>query len=460
MRLNDWGVGTAGAGLLSQFPTSPATPDEVMQANARFNLDRKLPIIKPCKAHEELLSVAAGGPSLEDTWQDLKGVVVAVNGSLRFLLDKGVKPWGVAVMDPGPQMKDIVPRVEGVNYFVASICDPALFDHLEGLNVGIWHPGGSPGLREILEEKRGKNWTLVAGGSTMGVRWLNLGYTLGFRKFEFHGLDSNYRDGQSHAYPDHTDGSDHLIIDGYETKLAFVRQVSDFFAIMDAFSERDVEPITIELHGNGWLQHRWKAFREMHPDAFRVKAATAEEEKIKYEKMWGVELYRKVSPGEQLVPVALQELGMVPGESVIDFGCGPARATQKFQDLGFTVLGLDIAENCRDEGIDIPFRLECLWDLSEDIEPSDWGFCCDVMEHIPPEHVDKVLENIRSKTKKGVLFNIAFFNDGFGNMIGERLHLTVRDCQWWVDRLKAYWPDVRIVESFKDALPRAVFRAR
>jgi SAM-dependent methyltransferase len=429
-----------------------------MLANARANLDRRLPIIRPCAAHENILSVAAGGPSLADTWQDLKGVTVAVNGSLQFLLDRGVKPWGVAVMDPGPHMKDIVPRVEGVHYFIASVCDPSLFDHLAGMDVGIWHPGGAPGLREVLDEQRGNNWTMVSGASTMGVRWLNLGYTLGFRAFEFHGLDSSYRGDLTHAYPDHTDGSDHLVIDGYHTKLAFVRQVSDFFAIMDAFSEKAVEPITIELLGDGWLQERWKAFREMHPQAFKLKQATEAEERDKYERMWRVDEYRGNSPGEQLVDVAISELGMKPGESVIDFGCGPGRATQRLKNLGFDVLGIDIAENSRDKGIDVPFRLGCLWDLPDDIAPADWGLCCDVMEHIPPEKVGSVLQNIRAKTKRGVLFNIAFFHDGFGNVIGERLHLTVQPREWWLDRLKVFWPNTVVIEA-DDRLPRAVFRA-
>lgn len=458
MKLNDWGVGPSGAGLLSHFPTTPATSDEQMLANARVNLARRLPVIKPFPAHGTVLSVAGGGPSLADTWQDLKGAVAAVNGSLAFLVDKGVTPWGCAVMDPGQHMKDVVPRVPGVHYLIASVCDPSLFDHLEGLDVGIWHPGGAPGLRQVLEEVKGTNWTMVAGGSTMGVRWLNLGYTMGFRHFEFHGLDSSYRGEATHAYPDHTDGSDHLVVDGYHTKLAFVRQVSDFFAIVDAFSDHHVEPITIELHGDGWLQSRWREFRDLNPDAFRQRAATAEDEKRKYERMWTIPGYRVSSPGEDLVDAAVTALGMESGQSVIDFGCGPGRATKKLRDMGFTVLGLDIAENCRDEGMDFPFRLECLWNLPADIEPADWGYCCDVMEHIPPEHVDAVLAGIRAKTRKGAFFNIAFFHDGFGNVIGERLHLTVQPQSWWLDRLRQHWPMVEVVASIEDRLARSAIK--
>lgn len=455
--LAHWGVGPVGADLLSRFPTTPIVSDEDMLRNVRSALERKLPHVMPRAAHDGVLNIAAGGPSLADTWQDLSGIVVAVNGTLQFLLDKGVKPWAVAVMDPGPHMKDIVPRVDGVHYFIASVCDPGLFDHLSGLSVGIWHPGGVPGLQSVLAERRG-NWTMVAGASTMGVRWLSLGYTLGFRHFEFHGLDSSYR-GQgaaTHAYPDHTDGTDHLIVEGFHTKLAFVRQVSDFFAVIDAFGERDVEPVSVELHGDGWLQTRWREFRRLNPTAFKRREATEASERDKYRRMWKVPEYRHSSPGEGLVPLAVESLGMKPGESVIDFGCGPARATQKLKDAGFAVLGLDIASNCRDEGIDVPFREVCLWNLPDDLAPADYGLCCDVMEHVPPERVDAVLAGIKARTRKGVLFSIAFFNDGFGNVIGERLHLTVRRRPWWEARLGEYWPNVRCLNdagSDGDLLP-------
>lgn len=458
--LAEWGVGPAGAGLLSHFPVTPATPDDVMLANARAALKRRLPVIRPCESHDRVLSIAAGGPSLADTWQDMSGVVVAVNGSLGFLMERGVRPWGCGVMDPGPQMNDIVPRVEGVHYFIASVCDPSLFDHLQGLDVGVWHPGGAPGLRELLDEERGANWTMVSGASTMGLRWLTLGYVLGFRRFEFHGLDSSYReDGSTHAYPDHTDGADHLIIEGYRTKLAFVRQVSDFFAMLDYFMGPEVDPITIKIHGTGWLQERWSKFKELNPTTFDPVTHTVETERSKYERMWGQDVYRSRSPGEQLVPMAIEQLGIDAGDRVIDFGCGPARATQALRDFGCDVLGIDIAWNCRDEGIDVPLRVAPLWDLPEDIEEADFGLCCDVMEHIPVERVDAVLVGIRRLTKRGAFFNIAFAHDMFGELIGERLHLTVHGEGWWSAKLKQHWGEVESLTSF-DPKHRGVFVVR
>lgn len=439
--LGEWGVGPVGSGLLHRFPTTPATSDEVMRANMRLALARGLPTVRPCHAHDGVLSVAAGGPSLADTWQDMEGAVAAVNGSLDFLVSRGLKPWGCGVLDPGSHMPAVVGRHEGVHYFLASICDPGLFDHLDGMSVGLWHPSGVPGMTELLHEARPDGWLAVSGGTTMGLRWLNLGYTLGFRHFELHGFDSSYRAGATHAYPDHTDGNEPLTIDGYRTKLAFVRQVHEFFVILEAFNEM-AEPITVEMHGDGWLQDRWREFRVANPDAFRRKEHGEADEARKYWRMWEREEYRRLSPGEELAPLAYRALGMDVGDSVIDFGCGPGRATALLKAMGCDVLGVDIAGNCLDAGVDVPLRVACLWDLPEDIE-GDYGICCDVMEHIPPERVDAVLAGIRKATGKGAFFNISFQPDAFGpRTIGEPLHLTVRHPRWWFGKLKQHWRHV------------------
>ena len=63
-----------------------------------------------------------------------------------------------------------------------------------------------------------------------------------------------------------------------------------------------------------------------------------------------------------------------------------------------------------------------------------YGYCCDVMEHIPPEKVDKVLANIMAHCGK-TFFSISFQEDHFGRKVGHPLHLTVRPFEWWRDKL-------------------------
>lgn len=165
-----------------------------------------------------------------------------------------------------------------------------------------------------------------------------------------------------------------------------------------------------------------------------------EQEQAKYEKIWKFPQYRKHAPGEFLVPEAVNKMGMEQGASVIDFGCGTGRAAQYFHNLGFYVIGVDFASNCLDPDTHFRFEQKCLW------EPmnlnADYGFCTDVMEHIPPAFVDRTLDEIAKSVNKACYFQIATSRDGMGRLIGERLHLTVEQPQWWYNKLQEFFPDV------------------
>lgn len=167
-----------------------------------------------------------------------------------------------------------------------------------------------------------------------------------------------------------------------------------------------------------------------------------EKERRKYEKIWNLPRYRDYSPGEELVDIAIESLGMEPG-TLIDFGCGTGRAAKKFEDKGYSVIGVDLAQNCLDQDIAIPFYTACLWDLPA--MWSDYGFCTDVMEHIPEEKVLSVFSAIRLRTEKGCFFQIHTAQDGFGAQIGEILHLTVKNGEWWKDQAELFWDDVKIL---------------
>lgn len=237
--------------ILTQFPARPAVADEQMLENIRSSLSRNLPLVKPCKRHDKVMCVAAGGPSLEDTIGALEGVIVTANAGLGYLLDHGVEPWACGLLDAREHIADLIEPRKTVFFFVASTCHPRVFDKLAGCPVGLWHPAGMPGIEYELP----KDTDMIGGGTTMGLRWINLGYYMGFRRFEMHGLDSSYRGMQTHAYPDRRDGeAPNLVIDGYPTAINFLQQVKDFLELRAFFAGLDDKP-TINLHGDGLLQH-------------------------------------------------------------------------------------------------------------------------------------------------------------------------------------------------------------
>lgn len=237
--------------ILDSFPVDLSVPDEQMLENVRSAMTRGLPEVRPAPAHGRVMSIAAGGPSLADTWRQLDGVIVTTNGSLGFLLERDVKPWACGVFDPRPHMADIVEADPDVLYFLGSTCHPTLFDKLKGCRVGIWHPLGMAGIEEAAKGAT----CFIGGGGTIGLRWLNIGHVMGFRKFHAHGLDSSFRGEKTHAYPDYRDGMQALNLFGYQTTINFIEQVRDWFLIKAMFSRMPVEEQPeIKLFGDGLLQ--------------------------------------------------------------------------------------------------------------------------------------------------------------------------------------------------------------
>lgn len=234
-----------------------ATPGRMLE-NMRSALSRGLPEVRRCRPHSHLLSVCGGGPSLADTFRDAKGYIAAINGSQRFLTENGILPDACGILDPGRHMPDVITADRRVRYFVASICDPGVFDKLKDCMVHLWHPSGVCGSEAALE-LRGGDWLQVAGGCTMGLRWINLGYVLGFRTFHLHGMDSSFRDGETHAYPDRERDGAILTINGRKTRANFWEQVGDFMATLQAFKQPDIEPVTFEVFGDGLLQDVYRA---------------------------------------------------------------------------------------------------------------------------------------------------------------------------------------------------------
>lgn len=160
-------------------------------------------------------------------------------------------------------------------------------------------------------------------------------------------------------------------------------------------------------------------------------------EQAKYQRLWGEFAgYRKVAPGELFADHFLSVAKPAPDQVCYDFGCGTGRGAAKIAGH-CRVIGLDFTNNSLDEGVvgKFDFRQH---DLTRpiDLPRADFGFCTDVMEHIPPEDVPTVLLNIIEAAKR-VYFNISTVEDHFGAAIGETLHLTVQPFGWWREQLEA-----------------------
>lgn len=175
--------------------------------------------------------------------------------------------------------------------------------------------------------------------------------------------------------------------------------------------------------------------------------AIAAEEKAKYQKMWGFDSYRERSPGMRHLADALHRLKPIPNSSIVDLGCGTGRVSAALQAQGFNVTAVDIAANACTE-FDGEFISACLWLLPADMGRFEYGFCADVLEHVPTDRIPLTLQKI-SEHVELVYFQIANFVCHEGDKIGEHLHLTVKPLAWWKAELQQYFDVIEAVANPK-----------
>ena len=148
---------------------------------------------------EKSITIACYGPSLADTWQDIKGPVMTVSGALHFLTERGVKVDYHLDCDPRQhKTKHIEPPVDGVHYIMGSCCPPKTWEILKGQKVSLVHfyMGNSTYEWIAVNDPGG---LMIQPGSTVGLAAIHVGGVLGYRHFEIHGMDGSIRDGKRHA---------------------------------------------------------------------------------------------------------------------------------------------------------------------------------------------------------------------------------------------------------------------
>lgn len=162
----------------------------------------------------------------------------------------------------------------------------------------------------------------------------------------------------------------------------------------------------------------------------------AAQERAKYAEIWSLDEYRNAhSPGEENVERFMAVMSPEIRSTIIDIGCGAGRAGLAFDRNGFKAHWLDITGVALDPDVDRRRFIETpLWSHWAHGRHWHYGFCCDVLEHIPPEYVMLVCDRILSACDTAWL-QISNLPDEFGKLIGEPLHLTVQPYSWWLLRL-------------------------
>jgi len=101
---------------------------------------------------------------------------------------------------------------------------------------------------------------------------------------------------------------------------------------------------------------------------------------------------------------------------ILDYGC---RQRTLEQTLGFPIKNYDPAI----KGFDTP------------PEPADIVSCTDVLEHIEPEYLDLVLDDLKRVTKRGIYFIIDLVPAKKTLPDGRNAHLILESGNWWITKL-------------------------
>ncbi len=423
------------------FPHVVNNSREAIVEHVRKNVARGLPELSQREWTDTPLMIVAGGPSVHDHIETIRALkaechILAVNGAYKFLRTQGIECEHFVMIDsregnlvhvdsPGPD----------THHCLASQVHPDVFDALRAHDVSIFHLGTEATI-EALGNPPDQDY-LTAPIGMASVHAIYIGAGLGYRNHLLFGYDFSQREQQPYAYEQLMNLSDDTIeipVNGrvFRTTVSLARTADQF--------ARAVSPVIrgcglqIQMYSDGLLPALLEA---------ASAPATEETERAKYEQIWAVEAYRKVSPGLEYVQSAVDLLAIPKGASVADFGCGTGRCVSWLLARGYAAIGVDITATAIEEPV--PFVQAALWDASA-LPAVDYGFSTDVLEHVPPERVQDVLKAIHGACRVGCYLNIDTIPDAFGVVIGKTLHLTVQPAEWWERELKAVWPVVELVQ--------------
>ena len=251
-----------------KIDTKCVATDETLLAQIEANSKRGLPEFIPYpNPHTAHIVLVGSGPSVKGQLDSIleqkkRGrLIVALKGAHDFLLENGIKPDYCVMLDPQEKIVNCVQLKErSITYLIASQCHPAVFEHLKDNYVILWHALSKIGEEKILEGK-----VLLGGGTTTGLRTLNMVYSLGYRYAHLYGFDSclTEEDGETYKRVNiHSDkGMDKpgKIIDVWVGKRRFwanpamAAQASEFQQAMAVLNG-----MKVKVHGDGLIAEMWK----------------------------------------------------------------------------------------------------------------------------------------------------------------------------------------------------------
>lgn len=145
----------------------------------------------PWPPKEDVAQLVCFGPSLRRTWEqiDQTKLIVTVSGAHDFLRGRGITPDYHVEFDWRPHKAHHISDPAETTFWLASCVSPELRQKCP--NIVLWHAEQSLEEVEFIRQREAEAF-LVPGGSSAGLRAIELLVALGFRNFEIFGMDSSF----------------------------------------------------------------------------------------------------------------------------------------------------------------------------------------------------------------------------------------------------------------------------
>lgn len=389
----------------------------------------------------EKIAIVCFGPSLNKTWEQLKEFknIITCSGSHKVLIDNGLRPsdfdnWWHVEVDPREHKIKLIgePRI-GIKYLIASCVHPNVIKHLQGMDVKLWHVFANGENGKTFPEIFPRGEWAVTGGSSVGLRAMTIARFLGYTNQHVFGMDGSFpSEGSRHA-AEHPNRPPINFITEYKGNTYFTTP-SFLTCAQQTFHELDMmKDVDAKFYGEGLVQEMAKDYVrkpvEHNLIAFNVPEVISAEYTELNRKLHKENLAYGVGGGKHADTV-IKLADSLKTKSILDYGCGKSYLSKA-----------------------IPFPI---WEYDPAVQgketaprPADLVVCTDVLEHIEPDKLSAVLEDLKRVTKKLGYFVIHTGSSTKSLSDGRNAHLIQKDKQWWRPKLEKYFTliDKSIVEK-------------
>ena len=447
---------------------------EVWFKNAEINIewidknkDRVIGSVYDLPSYKDKAIVFVGAsPILKKTWHYLKGldnrfIIVAVNSSARYLLNRGIIPHYVVCIDGHPSKYwdlSLGKRGEKVIGIFSPYVTPEALRQFRGKFYMIPYTHKGRKYKSITDKVRGR-WGkgISSGGNAFNAAvssfanctdariMLFVGNELSFkRKYYVHGKSGN--DEIPHYYTKDVKGKRVRTLSALWTYKIWLE--ANIEAISPPYVCYNCSEGILGIGPDGNLLPFLKqmdlgdAIAEVK-DAFDFENKSWDEKSKRiyntlYQQDWDKERqYTRGNVSHEIWDFVKKEIPLF--KKGLDVGCGKAYGIRDMKQQGYDVYGLDIASSLQLFWNDLGIADRCYLASAHKMPFKDNEFdmmvCTETLEHIPPASVDDVLKEIYRVGSDKFLFTMSRFED-FTN--GVLLHLTVRSPQWWEAKLEQH----------------------